>query len=162
MQVIVLNADHTQINIVSWKRAFNLIEKGKAEVLKYSDNIVSNYSGSKKFHVPAIVKLVTFVKSVYKNTIKFSKRFLHIRDNKTCAYCGCKGAKMSVDHVHPLSRGGKTTWLNCVSSCGKCNHKKADKTLAESGMTLLFKPYAPTTAQFLKCKLIASGLELVY
>jgi len=46
--------------------------------------------------------------------------------------------------VFPQSRGGKSTWLNTVSACLRCNGRKADRTLAESGMKLLIEPRVPT------------------
>mmetsp|Transcript_940 Transcript_940/g.1537 ORF Transcript_940/g.1537 Transcript_940/m.1537 type:complete len:242 (-) Transcript_940:34-759(-) len=56
------------------------------------------------------------------------------RDGGMCAYCGGKAA--SVDHVMPLSRGGKHSWDNVVAACFKCNHFKGNKLLQECGKEL--------------------------
>jgi 5-methylcytosine-specific restriction endonuclease McrA len=49
-----------------------------------------------------------------------------------------------LDHVIPKSRGGKNDWTNLVTSCFKCNLKKADKTPEEARMKMKHKPFAPT------------------
>jgi 5-methylcytosine-specific restriction endonuclease McrA len=51
---------------------------------------------------------------------------------------------LTVDHIHPKSRGGENTWLNLVTCCGSCNRKKGDKTPDEANMKLRFKPYEPS------------------
>ena len=47
----------------------------------------------------------------------------------TCYYCGkqFKPKELTMDHVVPLSRGGRSTKDNLVASCKECNNKK--KTL---------------------------------
>jgi 5-methylcytosine-specific restriction endonuclease McrA len=47
-----------------------------------------------------------------------------------CAYCG-KEAKLTLDHVIPLSKGGRHSKDNVVPACGHCNSSKKDKTLEE-------------------------------
>jgi 5-methylcytosine-specific restriction endonuclease McrA len=50
--------------------------------------------------------------------------------NGHCAYCG-KEAKLTLDHVVPLSKGGKHSKENIVAVCTHCNCSKKDKTLEE-------------------------------
>ena len=80
-----------------------------------------------------------------------SNRDLFRRDNNTCAYCGYPYPhyELTRDHIIPRSKGGMNTWENLVTSCSDCNAKKADKTISECGMSLLFKPYVPTRAEHL-------------
>jgi len=47
-----------------------------------------------------------------------------------CAYCD-KEAKLTLDHVIPLSKGGKHSKDNVVPACGHCNSSKGNKTLEE-------------------------------
>lgn len=47
-----------------------------------------------------------------------------------CAYCG-KKAKLTLDHVVPLSKGGKHSKDNVVPACSHCNSSKGNKTLDE-------------------------------
>lgn len=47
----------------------------------------------------------------------------------------CKGKfpsnLLTMDHVLPVSRGGKSNKKNCVPSCKECNNKKSYKTSFE-------------------------------
>ena len=44
----------------------------------------------------------------------------------TCYYCGVQVAhrQLTMDHLVPLSRGGRSTKDNLVPSCKDCNNKK--------------------------------------
>jgi len=58
------------------------------------------------------------------------KKKVFERDNYTCQYCGKKGteADLELDHLKPLSRGGTNEEANLITTCGKCNKQKGDKT----------------------------------
>lgn len=47
-----------------------------------------------------------------------------------CHYCG-KEARLTLDHVIPLSKGGKHNANNVVPACAHCNGSKGNKTLEE-------------------------------
>ena len=49
---------------------------------------------------------------------------------KPCAYCGAT-EKITVDHVVPLSRGGKHEQANLAPACFSCNSSKGARTLNE-------------------------------
>jgi len=71
-----------------------------------------------------------------KVTTKLRQRIL-IRDNFTCQYCGISGVLMEIDHIIPLSKGGKTISGNLVTACQQCNQRKLDRTPEEAGMRLI-------------------------
>ena len=48
---------------------------------------------------------------------------IYKRDGNKCQYCGST-KELSIDHVHPRSKGGRDTWENLVTACTKCNIKK--------------------------------------
>lgn len=53
-----------------------------------------------------------------------------IRDNYTCQSCGKympDEVGLQVDHIVPVSKGGKTVLSNLQVLCSKCNGKKSDK-----------------------------------
>jgi len=56
------------------------------------------------------------------------------RDSFTCQYCGRKSPDtiLHVDHIAPVSKGGKNTLLNCVTSCIDCNLGKGAASLSDS------------------------------
>ncbi len=52
------------------------------------------------------------------------------RDNYTCQICGAKasdGVKLHVDHIIPITRGGKTVMSNLQTLCERCNVGKSNK-----------------------------------
>ena len=52
------------------------------------------------------------------------------RDNFKCQICGSSaydGVKLHVDHIVPVSKGGKTTLDNLRTLCDRCNIGKRDK-----------------------------------
>ncbi len=71
---------------------------------------------------------------------------LFARDRHLCAYCGVSqhGRGLSRDHVIPVSRGGRDTWMNLVTACRACNTRKGNRTPEEAGMPLLYLPYVPS------------------
>ena len=44
--------------------------------------------------------------------------------NNKCIYCG--KTSESLDHLQPMSKGGKNITSNCVPCCLSCNGKKSD------------------------------------
>jgi len=79
----------------------------------------------------------------------FNNRNLFRRDLGICAYCGDQHSEGSLtkDHIMPASRGGVTSWTNCVTACTRCNGRKDDRTPEEAGMMLLYVPYVPDRAE---------------
>lgn len=45
----------------------------------------------------------------------------------SCAYCGIKPKRLTVDHLTPLTKGGSHTLSNIVPACHVCNSKKGDR-----------------------------------
>ena len=159
--VLVLNADHSIINIVNWKRALTLVLKGRAEIIEESNRVVSNFEKTVVFTVPAVIKLVSFVKNVYKARVAFNKTNVFIRDKYKCQYCSST-EHLTVDHVIPLSKGGKTTWENCVTACKHCNMLKGSKLLKDTNLTLKSKLYHPGYVQYLQAKIEIFGLDSIF
>jgi 5-methylcytosine-specific restriction endonuclease McrA len=55
------------------------------------------------------------------------------RDNSTCRYCGARAPNvvLHVDHVHPVSRGGRNDLENLVTACSACNAGKGARLLED-------------------------------
>jgi 5-methylcytosine-specific restriction endonuclease McrA len=47
-------------------------------------------------------------------------------DKQTCSYCGkgCLPDELTMDHIVPLSRGGKSVKGNLAAACRECNIRK--------------------------------------
>ena len=159
-QCVLLNADYTFLNVVNWKRAMCLIAKGKVQVLRHSQRLIRTAEGL-VVKVPAVMRLIKLIRTLYINRVPFSKKNVLIRDGFKCAYCGGDGRKLTIDHIVPKSRGGKTDFENCVASCKSCNNKKGSKIPSEANMYLKEKPYQPTIAEFLRLKVKKLGINIV-
>jgi 5-methylcytosine-specific restriction endonuclease McrA len=84
------------------------------------------------------------------NSVTFSRRNVFKRDHSTCQYCGTQPGteELTIDHVLPRSRGGATTWENCVLACVACNARKANRTPEQAGMKLRKPPLRPSWKPF--------------
>jgi len=154
---IILNGDYTFLNTVNWKRALCLVIKGKTEVLKYDDREIKCVDGS-FIKIPLVMKLIKVIRMLYKNRVPFTKKNIFIRDRFKCQYCGSNN-ELTIDHVIPVSKGGKSSFENCVSACKPCNNKKNDRTPSEAHMFLVKTPYAPTISEFFRIKMKSMGMH---
>jgi len=157
-QCILLNADYSFLSVVHWKRAMCLVVKGKVQVLKESERIIRG-AGGFIMKVPAVLKLIKVIRTLYKNRIPFSKKNVLVRDGFKCGYCGKDGERLTVDHIIPKSRGGKTCFENCVACCKPCNNRKGAKKPSEVDMYLKVKAYQPTISEFLMLRVKKLGIN---
>jgi 5-methylcytosine-specific restriction endonuclease McrA len=135
-----------------------LVVKGKVQVLKQSERIIRT-AGGIIIKVPAVMKLIKFIRTLYINRVPFSKKNVLVRDGFKCAYCGAERQRLTIDHIIPKSKGGKADFENCVSSCKPCNNKKGDRTPREALMYLKVKAYQPTISEFLRLKVKKLGIN---
>lgn len=56
-----------------------------------------------------------------------------IANKASCHYCTCSLAKedVTMDHVVPLLRGGRSTKSNVVMACKSCNNAKKDQLVMD-------------------------------
>ncbi|GAB4177273.1 MAG: HNH endonuclease [Rhodocyclaceae bacterium] len=80
-----------------------------------------------------------------------NNRELFHRDRHLCAYCGgiFQTARLTRDHIVPVSAGGRNAWMNVVTACRSCNQRKSGRTPEQAGMQLLYAPYVPNKAEYL-------------
>ncbi|MDR1969462.1 MAG: HNH endonuclease [Burkholderiaceae bacterium] len=71
---------------------------------------------------------------------------LFARDRNICAYCGglFDGTELTREHIVPLAQKGRDTWMNVVTACRACNHRKSNRTPEQAHMPLLYTPYVPS------------------
>jgi 5-methylcytosine-specific restriction endonuclease McrA len=155
-EVLVLNSDYEPLNVCNMRRALVMVYLGKADVLHAHDDYVvarPAVSGSPwdptthrpidpATRAPSVVKLRHHVKRPLPE-LKLTRRTVFARDEFTCQYCGAIGKDMTIDHVVPRRHGGRTEWDNVVCSCRRCNMKKSDKFLHQTGMKLMKQPRRP-------------------
>lgn len=155
---VLLNADYTFLNVIGWKRAFKMIVNEKVQVLEYSKETIK--CGSCTFQIPAIVKLIKLIRTIYRNRVPFTKKNVMVRDGYRCVYCN-SGHNLTIDHIVPTSRGGETSFENCVTSCRDCNHIKGNRTPSEANMFMRKRAYQPTISEFLMIKMRQMGIDKI-
>ncbi|MFH2064376.1 MAG: HNH endonuclease [Pseudomonadota bacterium] len=160
LQCVLLNADYSFLNIVDWKKALRLVIKDKAEVIRFSDRSIHGVEGMKMM-LPSILRLSKMIRTIYRNPIPFSKKNVLLRDGFRCAYCGRKSRALTIDHIVPRSRSGKTNFENCVASCRNCNSVKGCRTPREAGIPLKVRPYQPTIFEFIRIKLNCFNMDTI-
>lgn len=71
---------------------------------------------------------------------------LFARDRNTCAYCGGQfdSQHLTREHIIPQAQNGRDHWMNVVTACRACNHRKSDRTPEQAHMPLLYAPYVPS------------------
>ncbi len=71
-----------------------------------------------------------FIKNQRKLMTKSLREKIMRRDNYTCQICGKympDGVGLQIDHIIPVSKGGKTTESNLQVTCSKCNGHKNNR-----------------------------------
>lgn len=58
------------------------------------------------------------------NKMRFS---IYARDDHRCCKCGRRTDDLEIDHIIPVSKGGKSTYNNLQTLCHSCNVKKGNK-----------------------------------
>ena len=84
---------------------------------------------------PDVIRLVNYVRIPREaHRRKITRRAVLARDSWTCQYCGSTKSGLTVDHVIPRSRGGKSVWENIVAACATCNRRKGNRLPREIQM----------------------------
>lgn len=143
--VLVLNQNYEPLNVCNVRRAFVLVDRGKAEVLEHAG--LGIRTATRLVPRPSVIKLIYMVKRP-RPQVRLSRREIFMRDDYTCQYCGSRVRELTLDHVMPKHRGGGHSWDNLVSACRPCNHRKGGKMLDEVRMRLIRAPRRPQPAQY--------------
>ncbi len=71
---------------------------------------------------------------------------LFARDRNVCAYCGQRLQEhdLTREHIVPFAQNGQDHWMNVVTACKPCNHRKSSRTPEQAHMPLLYTPYVPS------------------
>jgi len=160
MEVVLLNADYSYLNTIKWKKALTLLAKDKVSVLKYGKRVIKSASGM-IMRIPAVLRLIKFIRTVYRTKVPFSKKNVMIRDGMKCVYCGAKNVRLTIDHIVPKARGGKSTFENTVAACKPCNNKKGSKSCSEAKMYPKTNVHSPTISEFLMIKMRVLGVDKI-
>ncbi len=164
MPVLVLNRNWQPIHTCSARRALHLLCLGHARVVQvdgedcYATHDLASWiahsasapeqelihSVRLALRVPRVLVLGVYDK-LPRLEVRFTRRNVFVRDNFTCQYCARElpEQQLNLDHVVPRDKGGRTTWSNIVTSCVRCNTRKANKMPDEARMHPMNPPRAP-------------------
>lgn len=144
MDCLLLNSDASPVSMlplsaISWQDAIKYIVLDKVSVLEWHEDWIVR-SATWSTPVPAIIMLKEYYRK--KGYVRFSKYNVFLRDEFKCQYCGDRVEKReaTLDHVLPVSHGGRTTWENCTTACSTCNGSKGNNRK----ITPKTKPYKPS------------------
>lgn len=146
-QIIIPNSfRYTPPSEAKVKSKMLMIKTGSYEPVSVVDNVLTDgyatYIAAKRLHINNIktkkgdINKLTVVPSELKQKI-------YNRDDGICYICGCKTTIatkeerlkdncFTVDHVIPISKGGKTVIDNLKCCCVRCNSLKGNFTFSES------------------------------
>lgn len=146
--VLVLSSGYEPLTQVSWKKAVSMWTSGRVEVVEQYDDIFIR-TVDKAFRAPSVVRFLGKVYRRFKHgaKLRFSRNNIYLRDGGRCQYClnNLSKDKITLDHVIPVSKGGKKTWENIVLCCVTCNQQKGNRTLEQANMKLARTPQAPSS-----------------
>ncbi|WP_317194238.1 HNH endonuclease [Penaeicola halotolerans] len=155
-KVLVLNQDYSPIGVCHVQKAFILVFLDKADIIEQFESLKLR-TIEKSFPYPAVIKLSNYKNIPYKG-VMLNRFNLFKRDGFSCQYCSSR-KDLTLDHVIPKSKGGKTTWENLVTACRRCNARKGHQTPEQVGLKLAQQPYKPTYADFLKEYALQNAIE---
>lgn len=146
-RVLVLNYDFSPLSVCSVERAFVLVYMKKSEMVIPS-NGTKLRSVSKAYPMPSVIRLLNYVQVPYRG-VQLTRQNVFKRDNFSCQYCG-KNKDLTLDHVVPRAKGGKSKWTNLVTACKRCNTVKGNSTPEEAGIILKMQPFKPNYIMFIR------------
>lgn len=158
-RALVLNRSWMPISTTSVRRAILLLARGAAgavhpvtyEVAGWDDWLERGPQDGDglpcvgfRLPLPDVVVLLRY-NGVPDRPVAFTRRNVYRRDGFRCQYCQSRPGpdQLTIDHVLPRSRGGATTWENCVTACFRCNARKANRNAMDCGLVLHSVPVAP-------------------
>jgi len=157
--VLVLNSLYQAVQVTGVRRAFRLFYAGRARAVardfvsydfadwcdlpaRAEDRLI--HTPTRAIRIPKVIQLIRYDRLPTRE-VRFTRRNIFHRDRNRCQYCGkvFQQSDLNLDHVVPLSRGGKSSWVNVVCACIPCNTRKGDRSPAQVGMRLVRRPRKP-------------------
>jgi 5-methylcytosine-specific restriction endonuclease McrA len=174
--VLVLNRLFQAVHVTSVRKAFALLYKGHVRAVEpdYTTYTFENWrdippqadeeficTPTYRIRIPRVVQLL-FFDELPRHEVRFTRKNIYFRDRNRCQYCSGKFATkdLNLDHVVPLSRGGRSTWDNVVCCCLSCNTRKGSRLAEEAGMRLHKSPAKPRWHPLVRLSLSHSRYEI--
>jgi 5-methylcytosine-specific restriction endonuclease McrA len=131
------------MNLVTAPKALTLVWRRVAEVIEVDCGRFI-HTARFAFELPSVIRLTHYIDIRSRQNRVTNRHRILARDRYRCQYCGRRGTAfdLTLDHILPKSRGGRTVAENLVASCKPCNNRKGDRTPEEARMPLLTNPAA--------------------
>ena len=143
-RVLVLDSRYEPVKVVTIQTGFVLLYTERASAVVDSDRLLRGVA--QDFKIPWIIRLHNCSPKVRRLLgPRFSRQNVYLRDGYRCQYCNWSGplSNLTLDHLIPSAKGGKTTWDNIVTACKNCNLRKGARSIEELGMRLHRLPSRP-------------------
>lgn len=143
-KVLVLDSRYEPVKVVTMQTGFVLLYTERAVPVVESERSIRSIS--RTYAVPWIIRLNnSSPKGRRLHGPRFSRQNVYLRDGYRCQYCNWTGplANLTLDHLIPSAKGGKTTWDNIVTACKTCNLRKGMRSPEEVGLRLAHPPVRP-------------------
>jgi 5-methylcytosine-specific restriction endonuclease McrA len=113
------------LSTISWQEAIRFMVLDKVSVMDWHEDWIV-HSSNWSTRVPSVIMLKEYQKK--KGYVRYSKMNVFLRDEFVCQYCATKVTRKTatLDHVLPISHGGKSTWENSTTACMPCNSGKGN------------------------------------
>lgn len=162
--VLVLNRHWLAVHVCTVRRAIALLYQRLAHVVtedwrtydfdtwRELSSCVDDEARERLVRTPQFQMMApkVIVLGAYQKTppraVRFNRRNIFLRDGHSCQYCGKRPPRdeLTIDHVVPRSRGGRSTWENVVVACVSCNSRKGSRLSSECGMHPRVRPRRPS------------------
>jgi len=137
-KILLLTQSYQPVGTIGWRKFTDLV------LFRQKAEVVSSYRDGG----PAVIRLLVKTPDPRRwlrkaDNTRYVKSNIFMRDDHTCVYCGYRstaGKNLTIDHVIPRSRGGASTYKNCVTACKTCNNYKDCCTPEEAGMKMSYQP----------------------
>jgi 5-methylcytosine-specific restriction endonuclease McrA len=149
MPVLVLNSSLQPLSVIPERRLIVLLSKRKVTFVDdRARELIEESIKARRLELerPVIVQLLANVRTP-RVSLQPTRSNILLRDEEMCQYCGKHSRDLTLDHIIPRSKGGKSTWENLVASCKACNGKKGNRLLKEVNMRLL-RPPRPLSQEY--------------
>src|ERR1043166_6978043 len=143
--VLVLNQNYEPLNVCNARRAFVLVDRGKAEILEHAEGAMrSAYS---TFPRPSVIRLIYMIRRP-RPQMRLTRREIFVRDHFLCQYCGRQTKDLTIDHAMPSHRGGPHAWDHLGRACGGGNPRRRGRPPPGAKMHLLSEPVRPPASSY--------------
>src|SRR3972149_5317110 len=112
--VLVLNKTWEPLNVCTVRRAFVLVDRGKADIIENGRGYL--HSPTYLFEIPSVIRLIYLIRRPRPQG-RLTRRDVFVRDRFPCQYCGKETKDLTRDHVIPRHRGCSPDWGNVVAAC---------------------------------------------